>query len=37
MWGWQFANLEKEKPLGCGSDVGVGADMPQFWDGNPYF
>ena len=24
MWGWQFANLKKEKPLGCGLDVGVG-------------
>ena len=27
MWGWQFANLEKEKPLGCGLDNGVGVQL----------
>ena len=29
MWGWQFANLKKGKPLGCGLDVGVGVQLKK--------
>ena len=27
MWSWQFANLKKEKPLGCDLDVGVSGQL----------
>ena len=29
MWGWQFANLIKENPLGYGMDVGVGVQLKK--------
>ena len=29
MWGWQFANLKKEKPLRCGLDIGVGVQLKK--------
>ena len=29
MWSWQFANLKKEKPLGCGFDVGVSVKLKE--------
>ena len=29
MWSWQFANLKKEIPLGCGMDVGVSVQLQE--------
>ena len=29
MWGWQFANLKKEKPLRCGFDIGVSVQLKK--------
>ena len=29
MWGWQFANLKKEKRLRCGLDIGVGVQLKK--------
>ena len=29
MCGWKFANLKKEKPLGCGLDIGVGVQLKK--------
>ena len=29
MWSWQFANLKKEKPLGCVLDVGVSVQLKE--------
>ena len=29
MWSWQFANLKKEKPLGCGLKIGVSVQLKQ--------
>ena len=29
MWGWQFANLKKEKTLGCDLDIGVGVQLKR--------
>ena len=29
MWSWQFANLKKEKHLGCGLGVGVSVQLKE--------
>ena len=29
MWSLQFSNLKKEKPLGCGLDVGVSVQLKE--------